>query len=354
MHTRIIPYHLVAADYEEVKHLQDTTHPTSRSQRFNTAHHTRLDILTAVPESPVFNHEQPPWTAYGYTLWHPLITRSQRMASSHIATIPSFLYDDLMRCHAAWISTNRFPHSLVAETVSTWKGTRRGRTLLPFLDGKQKWFIRLDQMSPKDSPFGGKEPSSTFDDVVMKICSSMRAWGCLQREKLDAEAEDREMQIQLILNPWDEDMDVRREFRVFVPPPAARGEAGEVNKLQLTAVSQYHWPLSFERPFGCTLEETAHMVCTGSNGVLENIKTFMQEEMSERISGLLLKYGFSFDVALQEDGTVQLLEINPFGALSGCGACLFNWVSDGRAMYGLQEDVEFVVTRKEEARNEFG
>ncbi|KAJ4351026.1 hypothetical protein N0V95_004197 [Ascochyta clinopodiicola] len=348
MHTRIVPYRLVTADYEETKRLQNTEHPTFRSQRFNTAHHTRLDILSTVPESPVFTHEQPPWTAYSYTLWHPLIIRSQKLASSHIVTIPSFLCDDMMRCHAAWISTNRFPHSLIAETVSAWKSTRRGRALLPLLDGQQKWFIRLDQMSPKDSPFGGKEPSSTFEDVVIKLCSSMRAWGCLQREVLAAEQQDRELQLQLVLNAWDDAMDPRREFRVFVPPPAARGAASVVAQFAITAVSQYHWPLPFERAFGFGLQETARLVCAGADALLESIKMFVQDEMDEQARGLLLRHGFTFDVALQGDGTVRLVEVNPFGALSGCGACLFNWVGDGKVLYGLQEGVEFIVSTDED------
>lgn len=29
------------------------------------------------------------------------------------------------------------------------------------------------------------------------------------------------------------------------------------------------------------------------------------------------------------------MELNPFGALSGCGACLFNCVLEGKMMYGL-------------------
>ena len=64
---------------------------------------------------------------------------------------------------------------------------------------------------------------------------------------------------------------------------------------------------------------------------------------------LLLKHGFSFDVALERHGSVQLVEINPFGALSGCGACLFNWVRDGRMLYGLEE-AQFAVTLDDAGR----
>ena len=351
MQIKIIDYALVAADYKEVKEVQDTSHPTSRSQRFNTAHHTRLDILAVVPESATFTHAEPPWTAYGYALWQPLIARSQVMTESHVIQIPGFLYEDLMRCHAAWVSTNRVPQKLVQETVEAWKSTRRGLQPMELLDGKKKWFIRLDQMSPKDSPFGGKEPSSTFEDVVVKLCSSMRACRCLEFEKQDSERKDRGLNILLVLNAWDEGMDAGAEFRVFVPPPAARGAKAEASKLKVSAVSQYRWHSPFAYPHGFNLDEIAKLVCVGATKILEDTKAFMREELLEDTSFLLVKHGFSFDVALQKDGSVQLVEINPFGALSGCGACLLNWVKDGRAMYGLDEDVVFAVTLDENKRS---
>ncbi|KAH6028547.1 hypothetical protein HBI54_229090 [Parastagonospora nodorum] len=61
---------------------------------------------------------------------------------------------------------------------------------------------------------------------------------------------------------------------------------------------------------------------------------------------MLLRYGFSFDVVLQDDGSVQLVELNPFGAMSGCGACLFNWIIDARMLYGL-EHVGFAIVLDE-------
>ncbi|KAJ4983595.1 hypothetical protein SVAN01_10914 [Stagonosporopsis vannaccii] len=346
MQIRIVDYALVAADYHEVRRLQDTSHPTSRSQHFNTAHHTRFDILPVVPESPSFTHAQPPWTAYGYVLWQPLIAQSQNMSDSHVVQIPGFLHEDLMRCHAAWVATNRFPPELINETVMAWQSTKRGKDLVEILDGERNWFVRLDQMSPKDSPFGGNGPSSTFEDVVVKLCSSMRAWNCLQNERADAEAQRRDLRMEMVLNLWDDDMDAGREFRVFVPPPAARGAQVEVGQLKVSAISQYTWAFPFTYPFGLGLRQTASLVCAGANALLSDIRLFVQGSMSEQVRRLLLKYGFSFDVALRHDGTVQLVEVNPFGALSGCGACLFNWVKDGKILYGLQTEVQFAITDK--------
>ncbi|KAF1849812.1 uncharacterized protein K460DRAFT_390464 [Cucurbitaria berberidis CBS 394.84] len=348
MQIRTIPFSLVAADAAAIKATQDSSHPSSRSQRFSTADHSREEILPIVPETPTFKHEPPPWKPYGYTLWHRLVARSQSMTDYHEVTIPSFLYEDLMTCHSAWVSSGRIHTSLLNEVIETWQSTKSGKKLMPLLDGTKKWFIRLDQMSPKDSPVSGKLPSSTMEDVLTKLCTSMRAYGCLQREEQDAKKEEREMVLKLVLNPWDEGMDPGREFRVFVPPPAARGEKINAELLAVSAISQYRWPYVFEAPWGWSLERIAELVQDGAQKVLDEIVVYTFTELDEEIRGLLLKHGFSFDIALQENGRVQLVEINPFGAQSGCGACLFNWVLDGKVLYGLEE-AQFVITLKESA-----
>jgi hypothetical protein len=42
---------------------------------------------------------------------------------------------------------------------------------------------------------------------------------------------------------------------------------------------------------------------------------------------------------LRWGGEVVLVEVNPFGAMSICGACLFQWVRDGRVVYGFEGEV---------------
>ncbi|KAL1797281.1 hypothetical protein ACET3X_003887 [Alternaria dauci] len=344
MQLRKIPYSLVEADTAAIQAIQDSSNPSSRSQRFSTAHHRLEEIAPVVPPNVHFAHEPPPWSPYGYTLWHPLIARSQNLSEYHEIFLPSFLYEDLLRCHSAWVATNRIPAFLLYDVIEMLKCTKSGKKLATLLDGEKKWFFRLDQMSPKDSPMGGKLPSSTIQEVLMKICTSMRAYGCLTREFADAKTENREMQIKLVLNPWDEGMDPDKEFRVFVPPPAAktRREA-DVTEFWVSAISQYRWPKAFEAPWGFDLQQTVDSVGMGATKTLEDIVTYAKKELSKDTTDLLLKYGFSFDIALKKDGGVQLIEINPFGALSGCGACLFNWVLDGKVMYGLEEP-EFTIT----------
>jgi hypothetical protein len=341
MRIHSIPYPLVAADAAAIKATKDTSHPSSRSQRFSTAHHSHSEILPIVPETATFVHKTPPWKPYAYTLWHPLVATSQSLKSYHTIHLPSFLYEDLLRCHSSWIATGRITPSLLTDVIDTLKNIPSGKHLSSLLNGTKKWFIRLDQMSPKDSPEGGKLPSSTIEEILTKICTSMCAYGCLQREYEDARKEGRDVSITLVLNPWDEGMDPAREFRVFVPPPAARGL--ESKDFRVSAISQYRWPMVFEAPWGFSLKQSVDFVAAGADTVLVDIVAYAEKELSRVIMGLLLEYGFSYDVALKEDGGVQLVEINPFGALSGCGACLFNWVIDGRVLYGLEEPL-FAVT----------
>jgi hypothetical protein len=48
-----------------------------------------------------------------------------------------------------------------------------------------------------------------------------------------------------------------------------------------------------------------------------------------------------FDVYVHAGiGEVQLLELNPFGIASGCGSCLFNWVTDAETLYRNKEEIE--------------
>lgn len=70
----------------------------------------------------------------------------------------------------------------------------------------------------------------------------------------------------------------------------------------------------------------------------------MLDEMADESRRRLVRHGFTFDVVVQRDASVQLVEVNPFGAMSGCGACLFHWVRDARQMYGFEEEVEFRIT----------
>ncbi|KAH5442530.1 hypothetical protein HBI23_131640 [Parastagonospora nodorum] len=341
----VIPVSWIAEDNAAVQGSQETANPLSRSQRFNTKKHTQAEIEEAIPDSNV-QHADPPWMPYSYTLWHSLIAKSQGLATSHVLEMPSVLCDDLMLLHCSWLRSGRVPSCLLDPLVEDLKPSRTGRKLMSLLDGKQRWFIRLDQMSPKDSPLGGDRPSTTIQEVITKIASSMRAYGNLQWA---TQAEERRWgenraNVQLILNPWNDKMDPAREFRVFVPPPSARKE--NYGDFRISAISQYRWHKRLQLPPGFTIERLVDCVAMGARKILSEIVQHPLPSFPSENQLMLLRYGFSFDVVLQDDGSVQLVELNPFGAMSGCGACLFNWIIDARMLYGL-EHVGFAIVLDE-------
>ena len=65
------------------------------------------------------------------------------------------------------------------------------------------------------------------------------------------------------------------------------------------------------------------------------------EKPTPSMSSILRRDGFTFDVLETFDGDgsqgVQLVELNEFGAMSGCGSCLFEWIRDAEALYGVHK-----------------
>ena len=255
-----------------------------------------------------------------------------------------------MRIHSQWVGTGTIneENGLLNETIETWMSLKSEsvQELKNCFDGERKWFIRLDQMSPKDSPISGKDPTTTLKSAVIKLCSSMRAYGAFLSEKEAADKEDRDLVLKLILNPWNGEMDAGREFRVFVPPPVVHGAEAKLENLKISAISQYRWSVVFAPVKGISTQQVAELITEGANKVLRDIIEHATDELKLEILELLVKYGLSFDVGLHGNNEIQLIEINPFGALSGCGACLFNWELDARVLYGLEEDMTFVVTQQ--------
>lgn len=193
------------------------------------------------------------------------------------------------------VTINKFPEKLLKETVKTWKSTKRGKKLLPLLDGEREWFIRLDQLSPKDSPFGGKLPTTTFSDIILRICSSMRAWNSLQNERLSAQQEGRDVRIDLILNPWDSSDGRRKRVPILRPTPCSswlRSKCGRAGTQRCQPV-----PLALFLPPPSLLHRAEDCNVAGANTPLEEMKNYMNIKIDVKIRDLLVKHGFTFDVS---------------------------------------------------------
>lgn len=136
----------------------------------------------------------------------------------------------------------------------------------------------------------------------------------------------------MFLFPWDDSIRTELEYRVYCPPSTSVS--------RIAAISQYKWHAPWHHAKSAQDHESiARKLVENCKGIFQWIVEHpsMMEELRMR--------GFSFDVvevpATQE---VRLLELNDFGALSGCGACLFHWVRDARVLYGMEKEVEVRVS----------
>jgi hypothetical protein len=82
----------------------------------------------------------------------------------------------------------------------------------------------------------------------------------------------------------------------------------------------------FTQPFAGGMEGeevsvTAERVLKGILGIHKQIMRHVGETHDEKawISKHVAEQGLVFDVFQSEEGAVQLVEVNPFGAMSGCG-----------------------------------
>jgi hypothetical protein len=113
---------------------------------------------------------------------------------------------------------------------------------------------------------------------------------------------------------------------------------------RITAISQYRWHAPYHRPSLTSAQVDAAKALTAAQSIHAQIISHAAslESLPDSTGVLqkLLSEGFVFDIFEAPNGEMQLLEINPFGAMSGCGSCLFHWIEDARVMYGKQERVE--------------
>lgn len=144
---------------------------------------------------------------------------------------------------------------------------------------------------------------------------------------------------RIILMPFNPAMNPSRESRVFCPPRLSRP----------AAISQYRWwaPLDLDNQTSAT--DHALVVYSAACNIYQEIMTHAAQLSDRRVLDTMKKEGFTFDVLRTPSSQVQLVEINPFGAIGGCGSCLFHWINDGRLLYGLESEVELRYTVLDES-----
>ncbi|KAI4288255.1 MAG: hypothetical protein L6R35_002479 [Caloplaca aegaea] len=282
-------------------------------QDLNTNGHSLEAIKAALPSR---EHIPPdpvqPWVLLGPWIELPRSFLSAMLPISNLAFYKGHLSGD---AEDLQFLANTFPKKTVSEVD------------VNLLLQEGRYFARLDTCSLKDS-LVGRGPVKDSEDLWKRITTSMRAAAGIQAMTAANSYEP----VYLYLLKWNDKMQPGLEYRVFCAPEIMR----------ITAISQYRW---FEKWYHSG--ETWQRQNEIAKRVLENAKVIHQHIMMHpAMNDELKRRGFVFDILEDPDNNnaACLIELNEFGAMSGCGSCLFHWLDDARSLYGLEEAVTFRIT----------
>ncbi|KAF7556458.1 hypothetical protein G7Z17_g1468 [Cylindrodendrum hubeiense] len=193
-------------------------------------------------------------------------------------------------------------------------------------------FMRLNGYPLKDGKYGapGRRSLHSIQEIIFCLTRSERA-----RNDMQTNIEGHSATIDLIFLPFNDRMASKHEYRVYCSP----------GKGAIAAVSQYCWhkPWIFSSLQSEEMNKTADAIWNGIVGIHQQIIGDL--DRTNELDALLLKQGYTFDVFYnKEKGTSALVDLNVFGATSGCRSSLFHWIEDLTLLYGDEEEVEFNVT----------
>ena len=290
---------------------------------YNTSFHTREEIAAVVPNVTHFAPEDQPWILL--EPWLDLITSSRGLqeCNIHRVLLPGAFLVQLIHTSEVGVRLGRISPDDAEDLADAFpKLTVRGENVEDLIEG-QRFFVRLDTCSLKDAIIGNG-PVKSARDLWTRLATSGRGMIGLK----DLRKAGRPVYVYLI--PWDESMVTEREYRVYCPPDSGK----------IAAISQYKW----HAPWIHAETNEEHNNIT--KRLVNNCEKLHEKIMVHHAMTELLKSrGFVFDVVVDPvSQEVSLIELNDFGALTGCGACLFHWVRDARLLYGLEEKVEVRVT----------
>ena len=302
---------------------------TGREQTFcNTHFHTHSEISAVLPN---IGHLSPdpvqPWVLL--EPWLDIITSSQRLRDEdvHRIRLPGPLLALLISASEVGIYMGRVTTSDAEDLEECFpRTTTRGLPLSQLFE-RGKYFPRLNTCSLKDAADGGQGAVTSAKQLWTRLVTSARACNGIR----SILAFDDSAPIHLYLFPWNEGMRTELEYRVFCPPEMGR----------IAAISQYQWhePWVHAEKEGIEQRDLAERIWKAAEEIYGRLMA--HPAMTERMRSMR----FTFDVREDVEGgdRLMLIKLNDFGAMSGCGACLYHWIRDARVLYGLEEKAEFRV-----------
>ncbi|KAF1981662.1 hypothetical protein K402DRAFT_457865 [Aulographum hederae CBS 113979] len=327
-----------------------TSTPLTPQTDLNTHMHPLTDIQAAIPHLP---HRAPDAIQPFVLLspWLDLIISSQRLdpADCHRIKLPSFYCENLFKAGKTWQVSREVRSSTKEELAGDFPlRTVEGKRMEEVFGSGKKYFVRLDTCNLKDAMelpgkgvWGrdvkvGHLPLISSEQIWQRIVTSERGV-----EGIDCLGNVGDL-VFVYLFPWREEVGKGTEFWVFCPPLLG----------DLAAISQYKWLEALDLELGSDSEggRREERLRNWAEELWKGVKEVHGRIMDHpNMTDDLKESGFTFDVAEVDlapgkDGEsskeVQLVELNPFGAMSGCGSCLFNWVKDARVIYGMEDHVE--------------
>ena len=298
----------------------------TEQREYNTSFHTREEITAVLPTIRHPEPEEQPWILL--RPWLPLIIESQRISpeSVHEISLPGPFLMILFSTIRVGLSVGRVVEDDINDLVSCFpKTTTKGCDIVALLE-RQSFFARVDTCSLKDAIIG-QGPITDIRDICTRLATSARATKGLR----DLREGKPGYPSSLFLFPWRDEIRTELEYRVFCPPGAG-----------IAAISQYRWHQRWYHRDASTHEqvEIANKLVHACEELYDQILEHAGDERDE-----VTENGFVFDVVENpQTHEVQLLELNCFCAMTGCGACLLHWIEDAELLYGLREGVELRVT----------
>jgi hypothetical protein len=277
---------------------------TVNDQDFNTGLHRPEEL--PIPQDEVEQHRHHDLSLTYFGRHYDLIRTSRGLSDEevYVALLSPAAIAAILGVSNIAVITGRIPEDDLEDILDIME---RQKTF-PSTHNPEGWFARLDLVSLKDAT---NQPLKTPRDLAYALAMSTRAHPSLKHEEQNG--------AKIYFLPWDSTMTSKREFRVFCPP--------STNTPKITAISQYTW----HSPFLFSEGETAESIC--SHVVPESQRVLDEIHDSKGFNEALQRQGFTFDIRLRDDGRMELIELNAFGALTGCGSCLFHWIRDFQQLY---------------------
>ena len=313
--------------------IKDAKSRLTEQREYNTNFHTLSEITREFPNITSCAPEKQPWILLGPWLDLILTSRGLKDEDIHRIVLPGCFLVLLSHARQIVTSTTTMSSDDEEDLAEYFPKVSATGLAIDELLANTDFFVRLDMCSLKDAR-SRTGPVKSIKDLYMRLATSVRAAAGID------DLRKANLPVTLYLIPWDLTIQPELEYRVFCSPSVAGDSNTEMCVTRMTALSQYRWfePWIHREKSN----EEQHYI---TMKLLQNCQGLHQQIVRHpAFSELLGSRGFTFDVVEDPSNqSVRLIELNDFGAQSGCGSCLYHWIRDARLLYGLKDEVEFCV-----------